>query len=151
MKYRNEPDLQVENAKELIEEGTYDMSDMTVIEYLRRLNLIKYAPAFAKKKVYFLSDLRLYSDMGSMQSEFGIKDFMLQQRIVQMVNGDKKVAEDFALLNQNQARIILKGFVKKEELLEQLVEMIESDTLSGFQLKDICTNNYGFESIKKAI
>merc|ERR1739848_264974 len=144
MKYRNEPDLQVENAKELIEEGTYDMSDMTVIEYLRRLNLIKYAPAFAKKKVYFLSDSRLYSDMGSMQSEFGIKDFMLQQRIVQMVNGDKKVAEDFALLNQNQARIILKGFVKKEELLEQLVEMIESDTLSGFQLKDICTNNYGF-------
>jgi len=104
MKYRNEPDLQVEHAKELVEEGTYDMSDMTVIEYLRRLNLIKYAPAFAKKKVYFLSDLRLYADMGSMQSEFGIKDFMLQQRIVQMVNGDKKVAEDFALLNQNQAR-----------------------------------------------
>ena len=53
------------------------MSDMTVIEYLRRLNLMKYAPAFAKKKVYFLSDLRLYADTGSMKEEFGIKDFML--------------------------------------------------------------------------
>lgn len=68
-----------------------------------------------------------------------------------MVNGDKKVAEDFAVLNQNQARQILKGFVKNDELLEELVEMIENDTLSGFQLKDICTNNYGFESIKSAI
>jgi hypothetical protein len=38
------------------------MEDMTVIEYLRRLNMVKYAPAFAKKKVYFLNDLRLYSD-----------------------------------------------------------------------------------------
>lgn len=77
------------------------MSDMTVVEYLRRLNMIKYAPAFAKKKVFFLSDLRLYADAGSMDSEFGIKDFMLQQRIVQMINGDKKVADDFALLNQS--------------------------------------------------
>merc|ERR1719326_2407404 len=68
-----------------------------------------------------------------------------------MINGDKKIADDFTLLNQNQARVILKGFVKNDELLEQLVEMIENDTLSGFQLKDICTNNYGFESIKNAI
>jgi len=62
-----------------------------------------------------------------------------------MINADKKVAEDFTLLNQNQARQVLRGFVKKDELLEQLVELVESDTLSGFQLKDICTNNYGFE------
>ena len=82
-----------------------------------------------------------------MESEFGIKDFILQRRIVDMINGDKKVTEDFALLNQNQARNILRNFVKTDELLEQLVEMIESDTLSGFQLKDICTNNYGFNSI----
>lgn len=77
MKYRNQPDLQCENAKELVEEGTYDMADMTVVEYLRRLNLMKYAPNFAKKKVFFLSDLRLYADAGSMESEFKIKNFML--------------------------------------------------------------------------
>ena len=38
---------------------------------------MKYGPAFAKKKVYFLSDFRLYCDTGSIESEFGIKDFML--------------------------------------------------------------------------
>lgn len=68
-----------------------------------------------------------------------------------MVNGDKKVGEDFTLLNQNQARMILKGFIKNDELLEELVELVDSDMLSGFQLKDICTNNYGFEQIKSAI
>ena len=62
-----------------------------------------------------------------------------------MVNGDKKVGEDFTLLNQNQARMILKGFIKNDDLLEELVELVDSDMLSGFQLKDICTNNYGFE------
>merc|ERR1711959_598847 len=29
--------------------------------------------------------------------------------------------------------------------------MIDSDTLSGFQLKDICTNNFGFDEIKSAV
>jgi hypothetical protein len=49
-----------------------------------------------------------------------------------MINGEKKVADDFALLNPNQARLILKGFVKKDELLEELVEMVEYDTITGF-------------------
>jgi hypothetical protein len=85
---------------------------MTVIEYLRRLNLTKYAPAFAKKKVYFLNDMRHYADPGCMESDFGIKDFILQQRIVQMINGEKKAAEDFAYVNQGKARLIMNGFVK---------------------------------------
>jgi hypothetical protein len=67
-----------------------------------------------------------------MESEFGIKDFILQRRIVDMINGEKKVADDFVLLNPNQARNILRGFVKKDELLEQLVEMIDSDMISAF-------------------
>merc|ERR1712173_203306 len=124
---------------------------MTVTEYLRRLNLSQYAAAFAKKKVYFLSDLRFHTDEGSMESQFGIKDLMLQKRIVSMVNGDKQVALDFALLSNNQARQIIKQFVMKAELQEQLVDIIETDALSGFQLKDICTNNYDFDSIKAAI
>lgn len=39
----------------------------------------------------------------------------------------------------------------KAELQEQLVDLVETDALSGFQLKDICTNNYDFDSIKAAI
>lgn len=91
MKYRDQPDAQVANAKELLEEGGTDLNDMTVTEYLRRLNLSQYAPAFSKKKVYFLSDLRFYKDEGSMDSQFGIKDMMLQKRIVNMMNDDKVV------------------------------------------------------------
>jgi len=143
--------MQVEMAKELLEDGGQDLTDMTVTEYLRRLNLSQYAPAFSKKKVYFLSDLRFHTDEGAMESQFGIKDLMLQKRIVNMINGDKQVALDFALLSHNQARQIIKQFVMKAELQEQLVDLVETDALSGFQLKDICTNNYDFDSIKAAI
>jgi len=33
------PDKQVEMAKELLEDGGQDLEDMTITEYLRRLNL----------------------------------------------------------------------------------------------------------------
>jgi len=36
-------------------------------------------------------------------------------------------------------------------LQEQLIDIIGTETMSGFQLKDICTNNYEFKSIKNAI
>jgi len=101
MKYRNQPDLQVEKSNELVEEGMHDLADMTITEYLRRLNVSQYAHAFSKKKVYFLNDLRFHADEGTMESKFGIKDIMLQKRIVNMVNGDKKVVEDFALLSDS--------------------------------------------------
>jgi hypothetical protein len=87
--------------KELLEDGIHDLNDMTITEYLRRLNISKYAHAFSKKKVYFLSDLRFYADEGALESKFGIKDIMIQKRIVNMVNNDKKVVEDFALLSDS--------------------------------------------------
>lgn len=36
--------------------------EMTIVEWLNRLNCIKYVPLFLKKRVFFVSDLRFYSD-----------------------------------------------------------------------------------------
>lgn len=76
MKYRGFPDQQIEHVLEILEEGT-DLADMTVTEYLKRLNLSQYAPKFSEKKMYFLSDLRFYNNEGALETEFGIKDVIL--------------------------------------------------------------------------
>ena len=70
-------------------EDAQNLSDMTVTEYLRRLNLLIYAPNFSKNKIFFLSDLRFYQDEGSLMSKFGIADQMLAKRMAGMMSGDK--------------------------------------------------------------
>jgi len=35
---------------------------MSIVEWLNRLNCIKYVDLFLKKKVFFVHDLRFYSD-----------------------------------------------------------------------------------------
>jgi len=74
---------------------------MTVTEYLRRLNLLKYAPNFSKNKVFFLSDLRFDQSEGALKSKFGISDQMLAKRMAGLMSEDKQVKEDFKLLSHN--------------------------------------------------
>ena len=75
---------------------------MSVVEWLRRLNLDHYSPAFIENKIFFVSDLRLLrDDEGSFQGVFGIKDAMDLKRIMGMMGGDKLVRNDFGLLTTN--------------------------------------------------
>ena len=46
---------------------------------------------------------------------------------------------------------MLKKYIKNEDILEQLVKIIEPDSITGFQLKDIIITNYSFENLSKAI
>jgi len=41
--------------------------------------------------------------------------------------------------------------VKNTEICEGLVELIEEDGITGFQLRDILRGNYSFESLRDAI
>jgi len=134
-----------------LEDTSLGAHDMTLTEYLRRLNLSDYAAAFAKKRVFFLSDLRFYGNEGSMAEMFGVVAPLLQKRIVDMINGAAVAKVDFGLLPPNRARQIIRQFVANPELQEELVELCGSEILSGYQLKDICTNNYDVEAIKAAI
>lgn len=62
---------------------------MTVTEYLRRLNLLRYAPNFSKNKIFFLSDLRFHRGEGALMSKFGIKEAMQAKRMAGLMSGDK--------------------------------------------------------------
>lgn len=92
MTYRDDPKSQVEKAPEILkDEETSD--EMTVLEYLRRLNLAQYASLFAKKNVYFVTDLRHFRDEGQFSEQFDLRDDA--KRFSAMMSGDKKTKEDF--------------------------------------------------------
>jgi len=45
-----------------------------MLEYLSRLNLQKWAPLFADKGVYFVTDLRHFKDPRQFSSTFDLKE-----------------------------------------------------------------------------
>jgi len=63
LKYRDKPNEAVKNTQEL-SETISSIEEMTVIEWLRRLNLDHHAIKFTEKKVFFVGDLRLFKDEG---------------------------------------------------------------------------------------
>lgn len=84
------------NAKELLSDQT-STDEMSVAEWLRRLNMSKYSAAFSEKKVYFVTDLRHFTDPRCFNETFGeiIKERGDSNRITQMMAMEKKIIEDF--------------------------------------------------------
>ena len=68
-----------------------------------------------------------------------------------MVNGDKITQSDFSLLSLNSAKQILAKFVKNETIFKDLSSLLEDETLSGFQLRDILTSTSDFEELKNSL
>ena len=100
LKYRHDPEEAVANATDLTQD-LKTLGEMTIIEWLRRLNLDHYAENFTRRKVFFVGDLHLFQDEGSLASLFGISDQMDLKRANAMINDreDAKIANDFALLS----------------------------------------------------
>ena len=76
---------------------------------------------------------------------------MLRKRIVNMINGDKLTKENFALLSVNAARTIIKAYIKNKRIIDEIVECVESDTISAFELKDVLNQVFTAEGIKEAV
>lgn len=67
--YKNQPKKQVKTSKELLDDSK-SADEMTMLEWLHRLNITKYAKMFAKKRIYWVTDLRFYSDPRQWYGEF---------------------------------------------------------------------------------
>jgi hypothetical protein len=76
---------------------------------------------------------------------------MLKKRIVNMINGDKQTKENFALLSVNSARTIIKAYIKNKKVIDEIVDCIESDTISAFELKDVLNQVFNAEGIKESM
>merc|ERR1712083_384708 len=73
------------------------------------------------------------------------------KRIQCMINDDKISKDEFKVLSQNGARHIIKKFIPDNSMVEQIVESMEPDTLTGFQMRDIMIQNHSVEKIMEAI
>jgi len=90
--------------------------EMSIVEWLSRMNLNKYVDLFKKRKIFFLSDLRHFVDDCS--KEFEITEFNDATRIDNVLKEDKLMKEDFKYLSKNKCRQIIRKIVSNNELLE---------------------------------
>jgi chaperone BCS1 len=136
LRYRDQPQKQVDRAKDILVDSA-SMDEMSVSEWLRRINMQKYAKGFADMKMYYVTDLRYLNDENLLKEKLKIEDIMDVKRIHCMINDDKISKEEFKVLSQNGARHIIKKFIPDNSMVEEIVESMEPDTLTGFQMRDI--------------
>lgn len=104
LRYRDQPEIQVEKAKKILEEDA-KIEEMTVSEWLRRLALERYAPAFAKHRIYYASDLRHFEEEEEVKERLGLEDVLHRKRFLCMIQGnDQLTNEDFKLISAASAR-----------------------------------------------
>jgi len=68
-----------------------------------------------------------------------------------VISGNAEAKDEFKYLTSNQVRSIVAKFVKNKDILEELVNMVDDQVITGFQLKDLMRANYSLEHIKAAI
>lgn len=103
MRHTDAPEVALGAVKEILQEvGTIE--EMTAAEWLRRLGLEQYAPAFSKNRVYAVSDVRHFQDEGELEGTLGMSRPIHRKRIMGMIQDDKLTKEDFELLTTAAAR-----------------------------------------------
>lgn len=97
LKYRDQPQKTLENAQELMNSHVQKIDEMSVSEWLLRLNLLELAPKFAELNMIQISDLKVFLDEKQIDV-IGIEfKYPIQRgRFVSMIQGkDKMTQSDF--------------------------------------------------------
>lgn len=95
LKYKNDIHGAIENAKSLLDVD-YQIKDMSINEWLRRLNMHQYAPKFRKESgVKRVSDLK-YIGEGDLIN-YGMTAMTDKKRVMGMIQGNDDVKIHFAL------------------------------------------------------
>lgn len=108
LKNRLDPKAAITNAKGLLDMD-YQIKDMSINEWLRRLNFQKYAPKFRKDGCKRVSDLR-YIGEGEL-SAFGMEALTDRKRVMAMIQGQEQAKTLFALQTRPQARTLIAQFL----------------------------------------
>lgn len=149
LKYKGDPIGAVDNAKNLLD-IEYQIKDMSINEWLRRLNMHQYAPKFRKDGgVKRVQDLK-YIGEGDLTT-YGITAMTDRKRIMEMMNGDETAKMYFALQTRSQARTIIQQFLQESEEIEEILDLIGEEQITGFQLRDIFDENKNLNIIKKKL
>jgi chaperone BCS1 len=134
LKYRDGAQRALDMHAELVKD-TESVAEMTVAEWLDRLNLSKYLAMFTKNQAYLVSELHLHlhmHDKSRLNDNFKFKDKLDEQRVKLMISRQTEDKADFQYVTPQQARRKIQKFVKNEAICNKLVAAIPEDTMTGF-------------------
>lgn len=157
LKYAADAELCVQRHDELLSQEE-SIKEMTVAEWLDRLNLQKYIPVFTRQTCFFVKELIFHvDDCQELKDTIKIKEDLDKARIRNMIKGSKSAEADFHYLNHHRAREILVQNMQSIDIVEEIMKVFpdqwdaETKTLTGFQLKDIMKESYGLDQLKESI
>ena len=153
LKYRDQPQETLDNAQELMQSHVELINEMSVGEWLMRLNLIELAPKMAQLNMVQITDLKVFLDekkLDELKVEF--KYPIHKARFNSMIQGkDQITLADFKLITVQAAKQILGKFIKNKSKFDELSSYLEDNVMSAFQLRDVLTFNNDFNSIKSEL
>lgn len=153
LKYRDDAQVALDKHAELVKDNE-SVAEMTVAEWLDRLNLSKYLAMFTKNQAYLVNELHLHlhmHDKSRLNDDFKFKNKLDEQRVKLMISRASDDKADFQFVTAAQARRKIMKFVKNEAVCDRLVAAIPDDTMTGFQLTDILIENYSEQQLLAAI
>jgi hypothetical protein len=159
LKHRDDPNGAIENAKFLLD-VEYQIKDMTVKEWLRRLNMHKYTAKFRKDGIKRVSDLRFLGE-GDLTT-WGMTALTDRKRVMNMVQGDETAKQLFALQSVSQARSLISQFlpvndpthhlsIDPDKEMQEILKLVGDEQITGFQLLDIFDENRDLAVVKRKI
>jgi hypothetical protein len=99
LKYKEKPLEAIENAKSLLD-VEYQIKDMSINEWLRRLNMHKYAHKFKTEGgVKRVNELK-YIGEGDL-TVYGMTALTDRKRVMDMINGKDEAKQYFAMQNRS--------------------------------------------------
>lgn len=132
--YRDSAEECANNAGELIKEDLNAIQrDMTIEEWLNRLNLIQLKKHFLEHKIRRVEDLSHINDEGLLM-DYNLCDgnTLHQRRLWRILIGDDEFKENFKYLSKHAIRNIGQTFLENQRDVEDLANQVPENTITGF-------------------
>ena len=149
LKYKDDLRGAIENAKSLLD-VEYQIKDMSINEWLRRLNMHQYAHKFRTQAgVKRVADLK-YVGEGELAS-FGMTAMIDKKRVMGMIQGKDECKALFALQTRSSARSCVINYLSDPHDIEEILDLVGEEQITGWQLQDIFDENKNYNTIKKKL
>mmetsp|Transcript_25710 Transcript_25710/g.19439 ORF Transcript_25710/g.19439 Transcript_25710/m.19439 type:complete len:194 (+) Transcript_25710:957-1538(+) len=118
LKYRHSAQVCTERARELVEDEDLSMTkEMSIDEWLHRLNMLHTKKHFDKQKIRRVSDLQYIDEEGKLE-EIGVEKKEDRRRLWLMIKGDSEAKDHFKFLTNHSIRNIASHFLSNDKVLD---------------------------------
>ena len=146
LRFKNKPEEAVDKAKFIAEQSEF-FEEMTIKEWLCRLNLEELTMGFHKQKIRRVRDLKDFTE-GDLE-KCDVKKKGDLTRILNMLKGEDNAKKGFTILTSQALRGLLALYVGNNKEIDSILNMIGEKKLSEFQLRDVFEKELNRKPIDK--